>query len=423
MLVKNSLVVTFLVLLVSCSSVSKDNKAPNLRTNTLSSTDFKVKVSTGGSIYKGIGDLRGKFANKSMSLTGSSFLTTEEEFDLTGSDCKLEGTEVVGSGDSATTVSTYSCLVTRNGADVNCKVIRVVDSKGTELGVNSQCSDATNPSNPQNPTNNNNPNNQNPTKPSQESEAGNYIPSTSEIKDCASGFDMFDSLYAQSKADYESMAASFKDPAANGDQYTKLTTATPAADEAAAYILEPKDQMEGLVVSGRIAGGGNENNIVLRSNFDMVMDLDKMFQQTNSNFPFPTGDMEMPGSGNSQGQSMGKQAIKADKSIEMDLAAMVAKSTVTMNSSQTTGDQTSTQSVSGTVVVSNGAEKFVAQDMSISMNGIASSKFDVKMTARLINENTINIEGSFVGTGAPGPVNVTIKRNVDGTCVAQNNAK
>jgi hypothetical protein len=418
MLVKNSLILTSMFFVVSCSSVSKDNKAPNIRANTLSSTDFKEKVSNGGSIYKGMDDLRGKFANKSMSLTGSSFLTNEEEFDLDSSNCKLEGTEVVGTGESATTVSTYSCVVTRNGADVNCKVIRVVDSKGTEIGVNSQCSDASNPSNPQNPTDN-----QNPAKPSQESEAGNYIPSTSEINDCASGFDLFDSLYAQSKADYESMAASFKDPAANSVQYAKLTTTTPAADEAAAYIIEPKDQMNGLVVSGRIAGGGNENNIVLRSSFDMVMDLDKMFQQSNSNFPFPTGDMEMPGSGNPQGQSMGKQAIKADKLIEMDLAAKVAKSTVTINSSQTTGDQISTQSVSGTVVVSNGAEKFVAQDMSISMNGIASSKFDVKMTARLLNENTISIEGNFVGAGAPGPVNLTITRKVDGTCIAQNNAK
>ena len=108
MLVKNSLILTSMFFVLSCSSVSKDNKAPNIRANTLSSTDFKEKVSNGGSIYKGMDDLRGKFANKSMGLTGSSFLTNEEEFDLDSSNCKLEGTEVVGTGESATTVSTYS---------------------------------------------------------------------------------------------------------------------------------------------------------------------------------------------------------------------------------------------------------------------------------------------------------------------------
>jgi hypothetical protein len=416
MLVKNSIIIAFVLLLGSCSSVSKDNKAPNVRANTLSSADFKEKVATGGSIYKGMDDLKDKFGKKSMSLTGFSFLTTEEEFDLTGPNCKLEDTKIVGSGESTTMLLTYSCLVQRNGSDVTCKVIRALDKQGVEIGINSECADATNPENP----NDNSPNNQNPAKPNQGSQAGNYIPSTNEVTDCASGFDMFSSLYAQSKADYESLAAAIKDPAANGDQYTKLTTTTPAPDEAAAYIIEPKDQMEGLVVSGRIGGGGSENNIVLRSSFDILMDFDKMFQQSNGNFPFPTDGM--PGSEKPQGQSMGKQAMKADKSIEIDLAAMVAKSTVTMNSSQTMGDQTSTQTVNGTVVVSNGAEKFVSQDMTIAMDGTSASKFDVKMSARLLDENTIKIEGTFAGESAPGSVNITITRNVDGTCTAKNNA-
>lgn len=247
-------------------------------------------------------------------------------------------------------------------------------------------------------------------------DAMNYLPSTTAITDCASGFDMFESMFAQAKSDYEDMAAGFANPQTKTDENTDIKEVTPAADEAVAYEFVPKQQMEGMSISGRFAGGGTDTTILLRHNMEMTMDYAKIF----GNQQFPGDTMPDTGDDESQmpdfGAAMGAISTSMKNTVLVDLTAKVATSDIDMTMSQTQEGQTQTQKVTGKITISNGDEKYVTQEMSVQTQSSETQAFTTQMTARLVDANTVNITGTFQGPGAPGNINVTIKKSAASSC-------
>lgn len=409
------------VLSVSCNDVGKNSDSPVVRTNTLSGESFTAKVTNGSEIYKGIGNLRGAFAGgKLKAFTSPSMLTmiddSEGEIDLTDPGCKLVNTETKTFGNISYTIETHECSIVREGKQLQCTIALGKDASGNEISREHSCTSSS--SSQPNPDPNSNSGSTQPT--AQGGQARSYLPTTSDITDCESAFDMFESLYSQSKADYEAMAATFADPKSHADQYSSLKSVSPAADEAVAYELVPQEQMEGLKVQGRFAGGGTETALLMRHKVEMTMDFSKMFANTPG-LPFPTG--EEPAVEQPSLFPAGTQTMAIDNTFDIDLASSVAKSAINMTMSQTTGETVETQSVMGVVTVSNGAEKFVTQDLAVKIGGTSNEELVAKLTARLIDADTLRLDGEFRGPGAPGTVNVIVKKSATGSCTVASDSK
>jgi hypothetical protein len=417
-------VVSLSLTVAGCGSVSKDSGGPAVRTNTLSGESFNAKVGDGKQIYQGMDSVRGKFSGGPVkSLGGLSLLTqidNSSDIDLNDPGCSLTDSETKTFGDVSYTTETYACKLVRDSKNVECTVLRVLDQSGAELSKQHSCADAQGgdtpaPSDPTDPAD--------PADPADQSgEVMSYLPAMTQITDCASAFDMFESLFAQSKQDYEAMAATFLNPKSHADQYTSLNSVEPASDEAVAYEMVPQKAMDGLTVKGRFAGGGTDTSVMLRNKVELTMDFSKMFSQQGG-FPFPQGGepgMEQP---QPTGLQAGVHTVVVDNTFDIDLAAVVAKSSVNMTMTQVSGDITSSQNIVGTVTVSNGAEKYVVQDLAVKLAGAQDAAFTAKLTARLVDAGTLTLAGEFKGPGAPGSVNVTVQKSPSGICQVQSLAK
>lgn len=398
--------VVFACGLAACSSDKKSDEAPKPAppTNTLNPSDFHTKAATGAEIFNDLKSVRGKFGASSarMALDSLAFAVANPaaagDVDVSSPGCQKDGepTVITVSG-TRVTYQDYNCKVQQNGRLADCTVNVGLDDAGKEVGRSQACtSSETTPGGGTQPG-----------QPDQGTpDAQAFLPKADAVTDCASAFDLFTSLFAQAQAEYTDLTTELKNAAAQSGEGFQLTQASPAADETVAYELAPKDGAPGFSVTGRIAGGGTDAGLTLKRRVDMTIDAAKM---------------QLPMEGMPAGLDLGIQKVSMDDSTQLDLAARRIVSTVNMTMNQTQGGQTSAQAVLGTIEVSDGADKYVKQDLQVSLGTAAAQAFRTNLTARLVDANTLTISGTFAGEGKPGAVNYTVTRNAAGVCgVAKN---
>lgn len=380
------------VMLASACDLSKNgssNNTPEIRTNTLSSADFAKKSDEGAGIFKDMKSIRGNFngQNGSKSLQGFEGLLTigATEIDVNSPECVSQGLDFTPGVQIY--YETFICKIDQDGAKKECTVKLGKNESDLEVSRSEACTSSSS-STDQSMTSVN---------------AGAYMPSSGDVSDCQSGFDMFDSLFSQAQKDFEQISEVLKNPDALTNSQTKLAKAELAADEAVAYLFVAKQEMPGFIVKGRVAGGGTDTVLMLRQNLEITTDYSKM------SLPVPDGQMPMPGTGD-----MGIQSFVINNKTEVDLGTRIVTSNMDMTNSQEIDGKTTSNSILGKIEVSDGTEKYVTQNLSFGSGD--STAVSAKVKALLADKNTMLIDAEFTGANAPEGVNFTLVKSVDGHC-------
>ena len=397
------------VSLVSCGSNHSSNGDAKPRPqNTLAPADFHAKAASGDEIFKDLKALPSTFgAGKSEMLSGNAFAIAPQQpgsgkIDVNGGTCEKSGNATIVTIDfNTTTYQNYACKEPYAGRIVPCTVKIGTDQNGNEAAREQKCELAGSDPAPTKPTD---------TKGSaQEQGAASYLPRADAVTDCASAFDLFQSLFGQAQADYDNLTAELKNAAAQGKNSFGLTAATPAVDESVAYELSAKDTA-GMTVAGRISGGGTDSSLTLRETVDMTIDFSKMTTGSTPGMP------DMPNMPNMPAADLGVQKISTNNAVQLDLAARKVASSIDFKMTETQGGKTQTQGVHGSIEVSDGADKYVHQALTLALGDDPNQVVTTDMTARLVDANTLTITGTFAGAGKPGTVNYTVTKNAAGVC-------
>lgn len=403
--IKTTLLGSTIITLAACGSVKGGgDNAPSLRTNTLSSAEFSTKAESSAEIFKDLKSLRGKFPDSSNSKTKTfSQLANDSQFnfDVTDEQCDLVGIPTQDATNGVLlTRETYECKSEENGIMQTCTVKISKNTSGVEVTHQETCFSSS--------TDDNNDDNNDQ---DDDADYADYMPDTSNVTDCASGFDMFESMFAKAQTDFEAASAVLKDPSQYTDDDSKLETATPAADEALAYVFVPSEDTPGVAISGRIAGGGADNKLMVRQNLDLTIDLEKMLarQQNQQNAGFPA-DAQMPTE-----MMTGVSRMMLNNTVDIDLDTRIVKSNFNLTQSSTVGSESSS-SVKGVVEVSDGVEKYALQKVEVTASGDIDLAFKADLKATLVNENTLKVEGAIESQGTSENVGFELTKDAFGIC-------
>jgi len=238
-----------------------------------------------------------------------------------------------------------------------------------------------------------------------------FIPTFGQdIKDCAGAFDSFDSLYAGASAQYQSLADQLKNPSQAGQQGFELVKATPAADESVAYDLKIRDGAPGLSGSGRLAGGGAGDQFHVVSTMELTTDFGKIFQGSMPSGPDAGGMGGMPTT------ALGTQNMKGSVRADVDLAAKSVDLAIDMAQTQKHDNAVETSRVAGDIKVVDGSEKSVSQQLEIELGGDGARTIKTNLTAKLIDANTLDVQGSLTQDGSTRSVGFAILKDASGKC-------
>jgi hypothetical protein len=271
---------------------------------------------------------------------------------------------------------------------------------------------------------------QDDSSPSETAQA--WIPTTQSMESCAGAFDTFESMFAQGQTEVENLATWLKDPSsAEGNNGGEWKATSPSGSEAVAWILAPQQAIDGLSVSGRIGGGGTDTLITMNQTIDMTIDMDKLMGAIGGGgIPgIPGAQLDVPGSSTSGSrlplQELGVTTHKGSMTAEVDLDARTINYNIDMAMGQKTTTTEDTSTMKGTLIVSAGSEKSVKQDFAVASRSTATTPptvtaSTVSMSARLLDEQNLRIEGSINSEGqAPTTVGVTITKGTDGQCTTK----
>lgn len=239
-------------------------------------------------------------------------------------------------------------------------------------------------------------------------------PKIGNITDCSKAFEEFADSYEQSERSFRQMLSTLQniDAKASEDGFT-LKKVTPDATAAVAYEIVPNtDPNAAFSMKGKIQGGANGNLLVLKSDYELKMDLSKLGQGTPTTPPTdmdpegsqaPALNAAAPGTGYSAdnpppgplsiAQKLEAKAEIAKKIIETDITAKLTVG----------GSQPSSFSMTAFTSVQGGEKPMAAFEAQFTGTGAQAATGSYALKMAKLDENTLSFSmtaGDGTGVGA-----------------------
>ena len=362
--------------------------------NTVDAAGFKTKTTETKAYFTEMDGMRGKFngSKKLFNLTRN----TDEDF----GECEvLSGPTVAGDQ----TITIEEC--TRDLGDGNnriCYVTKTLAAGQTTPEIESSCNDI-----PNDTTTSTSTSTTTTTSTSTEDDTSAFMPTfgDGEIKDCASAFTSFESLYKGIKTQFEQLSGELENPDLGKMEGAGLQKATPSEKAAVAYEFKSDENVKGMSISGKIEGGASDSMIYISQIMAMTIDYKKLFESMNT------------GGGTVDTSEMGTMTENLNTSFAADLNKKLAELIMDMSMVMEGGKTPMNASMKGQFLVSAGTDKYVKQafDM-VNKTDSANVTARYEMEAKLLDENTIEFSGLVRSSEGEGKINFKIVKDSDNKC-------